>query len=412
MKARLLAFIGFLLLASLTGLAASRKDTHSPDSLVEMRFRIFYPVNQTDIHEDYMDNADMLHRIRMYLEKSPQIGRITIYSYASPEGSYAANKRLSAERGKKAKEFILSQIPAERHLPDSLIVLDPTAENWSGLRDLVYYQCERDDKDEILAILDRTDITDERRKVLLKRLNWGRPWNYILSELMPQLRYATWISIWERIEVDKVIEEPENLDMEMPDLSMHKLPMPELELAPVIPVVEEDTLGPWAIKTNLIYDALLSPSVEVEYRMSPRWSVQLDYSIAWWKNTKKHQYYQIHQFSPEVRYWLKPERGWHGHYVGAFVGAGYYDLENGGRGYKGEFLMGGFSYGYMFPIGRSLSLDAGIGVGYMHTKYEEYLPIEGHYVYQQTSRTGYIGPLKAKLSLVWHLRSNKKGGAR
>jgi hypothetical protein len=138
----------------------------------------------------------------------------------------------------------------------------------------------------------------------------------------------------------------------------------------------------------------------------------LDYSIAWWKNPKKHKYYQIHQISPEVRYWLKPERGWHGHYIGSFVGAGYYDLENGARGYKGEFLMGGFSYGYMFPIGRVLSLDAGIGVGYMYTEYEEYLPFEGHYVYQQTSRTGYFGPLKAKLSLVWHLGYKKKGGAR
>ena len=83
------------------------------------------------------------------------------------------------------------------------------------------------------------------------------------------------------------------------------------------------------------------------------------------------------------------------------MGAGHYDLENGKDGYKGEFMMAGLSYGYMFPIGKHLSLDAGIGVGYLSTEYEEYLPIEGHYVYQQTSRTSYVGPVKARLSLVW-----------
>ena len=82
--------------------------------------------------------------------------------------------------------------------------------------------------------------------------------------------------------------------------------------------------------------------------------------------------------------------------------------------------MAGLSYGYMFPIGRNLSLDAGIGLGYLYTEYEEYLPIQGHYVYQQTSRTNYVGPVKAKLSLVWRIDQQKidrlfrrmKGGVR
>lgn len=89
-------------------------------------------------------------------------------------------------------------------------------------------------------------------------------------------------------------------------------------------------------------------------------------------------------------------------------------MENGGRGYKGEAEMVGVSYGYMFPIGRYLSFEAGIGVGYMHSKYEEYLPIDGHYVYQQTNRLNYFGPLKLKFALVWRLWdvNRKKGGMR
>ena len=58
------------------------------DSSVVMRFRIFYPINKTELHEDYMDNANTLRRFKKYLEKSPQVDSVVIYSYASPEGPY------------------------------------------------------------------------------------------------------------------------------------------------------------------------------------------------------------------------------------------------------------------------------------------------------------------------------------
>lgn len=176
-----------------------------------------------------------------------------------------------------------------------------------------------------------------------------------------------------------------------------------------VSVVKDSSL---VLKSNILYDIMLFPSAEVEYRISARWSVLVDFSIAWWKNTDKHKFYQLMQIGPEARFWLNPKRGWHGHYIGAFVSGGHYDLSAGWNGYKGEFVMGGLSYGYMFPIDRMFSFDVGLGIGYMYTEYEEYLPLHGHYVYQQTSRMEYIGPLKVKLSLVWHIGRGKKGGNR
>ena len=135
---------------------------------------------------------------------------------------------------------------------------------------------------------------------------------------------------------------------------------------------------PWYIKSNLLY---------------------------------KHKYYQLATIVPEVRYWFKPQGPRKGHYLGLFGGAGWYDLENGGRGYRGEGGMVGLSYGYMFPVGKYFAFEAGIGLGYAHLKYEEYLPIDGHYVYQQTDRTHYFGPLKLKFAFVWNIgRWTEKGG--
>lgn len=168
----------------------------------------------------------------------------------------------------------------------------------------------------------------------------------------------------------------------------------------------------WALKTNMLYDLLLSPSLEIEYLINDKWSVNIEGNVSWWHKNETHRYYQIMNISPEVRYWFGKKKDWHGHYLGAFVGGGMYDLENKGTGYKGEGGYAGISYGYMFPIGKSLSLETGLGLGYMYSEYEEYIPLDGHYVYQQTGKLNYFGPLKLKLALVWRIGGYKKGGAR
>lgn len=66
----------------------------------------------------------------------------------------------------------------------------------------------------------------------------------------------------------------------------------------------------------------------------------------------------------------------------------------------------------MFPIGKNLAFEAGIGAGFMTTKYDQYIPIDKHYVYEQTNRFNYFGPLKIKFALVWNIGwgTVKKGG--
>ena len=190
--------------------------------------------------------------------------------------------------------------------------------------------------------------------------------------------------------------------------------LPPADSVPPAPLPErvyEPT--PWYIKSNLLYDAVLMPSLEVEYRFNERWSAAIEGNMAWWHNNGKHKYYQLATIVPEVRWWFLPQGARKGHYLGLLGGAGWYDLENGGRGYRGEGGLIGVSYGYLFPVGRYFAFEAGIALGYAHLKYAEYLPIDGHYVYQQTDRTHYFGPLKLKFALVWNIgRWAEKGGRR
>ena len=401
-----------LILLSLGGFAQT-----TSDSSVEMRFRIFYPVNKTELYEDYMGNANTLHLIREYLKKSPQIDSITIYSYASPEGPYRLNKRLAAERGKTAKEYLLKHLPADRHIPDSLFIISPTAENWQGLRDLVLYQYPNADKEKVLAIIDRTDITDEYRKVLLKRLDGGRTWRYILKRLMPQLRYATWVSVWKRIPVQRV---------ELP-----KPAMPELGPldAPAMVVEREETI--LALKTNLLYDALSWLNFSVEVPLGDRFSALYYHQFPCWTWGEGNNEYCMRFLSigAEARWWFKPEprkfTAGHfrrdklvGHFVGVYAESGKWDFERKRDVcYQGEHWSAGLSYGYAMPIGKRLNLELSLSVGYASIAYRGYTPSEDYEILwrdpEKEGRWHYIGPTKAQVSLVLpFVVKYKKGGAR
>lgn len=157
----------------------------------------------------------------------------------------------------------------------------------------------------------------------------------------------------------------------------------------------------FALKTNLLYYAILMPNVEIEWMFANRWSAALEFQGAWYCKNPEHKVYRVSTLMPEFRYWVIDRSRWHGMYVGIFLGGGIYDLCNGKKGHKGEGGMAGVSAGYAFPISKHLSLDAGIGVGYLRLRDKQYQPYEGHYLYQLTKNINYIGPLRLKLSLMW-----------
>ena len=181
---------------------------------------------------------------------------------------------------------------------------------------------------------------------------------------------------------------------------------------------DEDTRNfnfPFILKSNLIYDAMLAPSLEIEYVINDRWSAGVETSIAWWHNNNKPWFYQIATLIPEVRYRIDARKQGHYHSVGLFGGAGWYDLEYKKTGYQGELWMAGLSYSYSFPINKLLGFEAGAGLGFMSAKYEEYLPQDRHFAYQQTTRTNFFGPLRLKFALVFDFNrwlKTKKGGER
>lgn len=169
-------------------------------------------------------------------------------------------------------------------------------------------------------------------------------------------------------------------------------------------------------RTNMLYDLALIPNIGLDIYLGKNFSLSGNWMYAWWKNDNIYWYWRTYGGDLGVRYWFgkaakaKPLTG---HHVGLYGQIITYDFELGGRGYLGDRWTygGGIEYGYSLPIARRLNIDFNLGFGYLGGEFKEYLPIDGHYVWQATKRRQFIGPTKAEISLVWQIgRGNINAG--
>lgn len=336
--------------------------------------------------------------VRLYAQ-DPRF-RMEVRGWASPEGASLFNSSLSLDRAEAILDYVERKTGVRPRA--SSLTVSGMGIDWKGLEESMMRDGNIPYADEALRIIRDVPVWQTENGVLvgsrkksLMDLRGGEVFEHLMYNHFSPLRRAEIILAY--------IPEPALAQVE--DLSQD-VPMPVPEMHPAA-LPEHIPIHRLALKTNLLTDAILMPSLEAEWLIRENWSLAAHGNVAWWNRDSEHRYYQIAAIYPEARWWFKTKGPWHGHYLGIFAGGTWYDLENGGRGYQGEGGFVGLSYGYMFPVSRSLSFEVGIGVGYLYTEYEEYLPVPymggTHYVYQQTSRMNYLGPLKLKFSFVWRL---------
>lgn len=402
--------------------------------------RIYFKLGQRQYYPEYRDNGASMMRLIEAIRKSDAdstLRKVEIRAYASPDGSETANNRLSRLRSGVLTDYILQNTGVDPS------IIDTRSEGiaWDELREMVAADSRVPARDEVLDILrNHPEYSSNMRKIALMGLRGGAPYRWMFKNLFPELRSAVGLYIYARDTHDDVSPAhkdnseatAETAASAVPDTQDHELDatgVSDTLLAEGNGTAEQDSAATpeetsakntdipvhlFALKTNLLYDAALMPSLEFEWRINSRWSVAAEGSVAWWSKDRTHKYYQIMYLGAEGRYWFgRRLRPWHGMYAGLMAGGGKYDLENGKKGYKGEAAVAGLTFGYMFPVTRTLSFDAEIGLGYMFTRFKEYVPFDGHYIYQRTKDMNYFGPVKAKFSFVWRFGNagnTKKGG--
>lgn len=378
------------------------------DTSITEKFAIYYRFDESEFDQTYLTNSETAAHIKNYLINSPRIDSITIYAWASPEGAYLHNVKLSQRRARTAKRFLLSHAPDSTKINADKIKISPLAENWQGLEAMVVEKYRRHDREKVLTILRDRTIGDETRKWRLQQLDGGYTWRYMLRNYMPQLRAATWICVWA-----EVIEPLPQVAQARETLS-HDAGMIHVDLVPT-PQPQARTIA--ALKTNLLYDAVTAVNFEFEVPIGERWSVAVEDVFPWWTGGPHDNKYafQMWEIGVEPRYWFKKNDEVDrlaGHFVGAYLMSSMYDFQyDNALCYQGEYWSTGLTYGYAFRIGKRLNLETSVSVGYLSSDYRHYQPDPAYTkLYKDKFRTGtlsYFGPTKLKVALVLPLSVTK-----
>lgn len=189
-----------------------------------------FPVNRTEIHENYRRNPEELRSILRTIavvrdDPDTRITSVAIKGYASPEGSYANNVRLAKGRTETLKEYVRRQYD----FPEGLIVTSHEPEDWAGLERYV----EGSDlarRAEILALI-RSGLEPDARE---RRIRTAYPEEYafLLREVYPGLRHSDYAVTYEVRTYTDVAEIRRLLQTAPQKLSLQEMYLAAQEMTP------------------------------------------------------------------------------------------------------------------------------------------------------------------------------------
>lgn len=370
------------------------------------RAYVAFPVSRTHLDPEFRNNRQELDRLRSTIDSvaadpNIEILSIQIKGYASPEGSYELNDHLARERTNSLARYITENTKV---IP-TLFHTSSEPEDWQGLRTFVDTTSLLSHRHKLLELIDSKLYPDEK----LSQISSRYPNDYkVLSEkAFPLLRHTDYqidyqlreITLEQDPQVPVVLDTLWQLAIDQPTDTLECMQRRIKSYKPLL-----------AVKTNLLYDLLLAPNIEVEvpFGRNRRWSLMAEYTNPWWRIEKLQHAYEIQEAGVELRRWLTPRcddsRPWLcGVFAGVYLASAKYDLEYDGVGDQGEIWSTGVTCGYSMPIGRRWNLEFSLSAGFLSGNRRHYHAEfdSTHLIYRETKNLRYVGPTKVKVSLVW-----------
>ena len=385
----------------------------SGDCVFEQRFRFKFA--STDFDPSYQNNKTALEGLDKTLKDIDidRIDRIDLIAVSSPDGVRSYNAYLSEQRCESAKAYFTSHYPelAER------MNFSWKEEAWDELRTMV----ENDkalsvkSKQKVLGIIDDNECSIETKK---SRLEQTSVYRYIRTQYFPELRSSLICLVrYRRDELEKHEtlapmdrQEAVALETDNPDMTSQMFADKDsgegAGTGKTVAEKKKHECPPFAVKTNLLGDAAGAFNGELEVPIGPHWSVDAEWMAPWWLSKKNMWCYEMLSMNLEGRYWLGDRQkkdmlqGW---FTSVYGNTGKYDFQNKQKGIQGVFWNVGVGGGYAWNVGKGWGMEAMLGVGYLHTRYEQYVPKEDYTIlaYRQTLKTQWIGPTRLKVSIYY-----------
>lgn len=401
-----------------------------------LRTTIYFRPGYSLLELSYRDNAANMKALTQGIQTikgNPcvQLQHIRILSAASPEGNSALNKRVAKRRGERLCDYLKETLV----LPDSIFTVSSAGEDWQGLAAMIAKE-KTPWRNKALQIIRHTPewvtrngkVVDGRKRQL-QNLDGGKAWKYMLDNHFYTLRTGAVVvcevktlaaeSTPSAAEASQEQARSEQARLESASQSPSSPPFPAIA-SQVHPESQAPSVASYfALKSNLLYDALLVPNLSLEASIGSGWTLGAGGMFAWWSKDAKHRYWRIYGGGLEIRKYfgtLSKSKPLQGHHLGIYGDFLTYDFEFGAKGYQSKATYAaGIKYGYSHPIAKRLNLDFALGIGYLHSNYKTYVPRDGCYVYQETKKRKWLGPTQAEISLVWLIgkgNTNKKKGGK
>lgn len=389
---------------------------------------LYFRFNRSLLEKDYLTNNESMDTLRAIMTNKDilsQMDSIVIQASASPEGNQLRNQQLSLERAAAVKSYLMWQYP---YLDRDKIQTHSIGENWEGLKQMVTKDPNVPHRSELFNLID-SDLDSHAKDIRLQQLGGGETFAYLTLHIFRYLRSgAACIVFYQKSPMEEVPQiEVEDTPVEEPVTEPA-----QIDSCLVKPVSDEpDWLfrRPIALKSNLLFDLATALNVEIEVPLGNRFSIAAEWIFPWWLWEKQQNCLEILSGTLEGRYWIKPSYtrqdpalGFHnpltGWFAGLYSSVGKYDLEWNKKGFQGEvYISGGLTLGYVKSLSRNLNMEFSLSAGYMQSDYRHYQAQqdalgEWHLIKQNQGTFKWIGPTKAKVSLLWypHFKSTKKGG--
>lgn len=191
---------------------------------------IDFPVNRTEIHENYRRNPVELQKILHTIDAvrndaDTRIIALTIKGYASPESPYSNNERLAKGRTQTLKEYVQRQY----NFPESIISTDYEPEDWAGLERAVE-NSDLQNRDAILALI-RSNMEPDAKEGKIKK-TYPADYSWLLKNIYPGLRHSDYAVKYEVRAYTDVAEIKRLLKTQPQKLSLNEMYLAAQEMEP------------------------------------------------------------------------------------------------------------------------------------------------------------------------------------
>ncbi len=177
-----------------------------------------FQVGRSVLLPDFRRNPEELAKIDAIISTVVDDEDITLHEvrlcgYASPEGSWQTNDKLSKDRAQALKKYIQDKFS----IPERLFSVTNVPEDWERLREMVE-ESSLAQKNRVIDIIDNVGVFNGREAQLLQ-LDGGRPWRIMLTEMFPDLRRVEYEAVftirdYDLEEANEILKKkPQNLSL-------------------------------------------------------------------------------------------------------------------------------------------------------------------------------------------------------